>query len=85
MANVIHVVPLADGRWAVTYKGDPTPISAHRTVAEARTEAHNHAREFGVTEIAVFDKNGDIVDGELVEPEFDGAPRPSDVKGPTAG
>jgi hypothetical protein len=74
MAKIIHVVPLDDGRWAVTYKGDPTPLAAFEAKPDAITEAHNHAREFGGEQVVIYDREGNIVDGELVEPEFD-APR----------
>ena len=73
MAKILHVVPLANDQWAVTIKGDPTPLAAFDTKPEAITEAHNHAREFGGEQIAIFDREGNIVDGEMVEPEFDGA------------
>ena len=69
MAKILHVVPIQDGRWAVTHKGDPTPIAAFDTKPEAVTEAHNHAREFGGEQIAIYDEEGNIVDGELIEPE----------------
>ena len=83
MAKIIHVVSLTDGRWAVTLKGDPTPLAAFANKDEAITEAHNHAREFGGEQVVIYDREGNIVDGELVEAEWQ-APRPSDVKGPSA-
>ncbi len=70
MAKILHVVPIDDGRWAVTMKGDPTPLAAFASKPEAIAEAHNHAREFGGEQVVIYDREGNIVDGELVEPEF---------------
>jgi hypothetical protein len=66
----------------VRYEGDPTTLSEHETLAEARSEARNHARQFGERVIHVHELDGDYVT-EFVEPDFE-APTPRDVKGPRA-
>jgi hypothetical protein len=72
--------PLSPEHWTVSYEGDPTPLSEHRTQAEARAEAVNHARQFGESTIHVYELDGGEHD-EHVDPDFR-APTPAAVKGP---
>jgi hypothetical protein len=76
----LEIVPLSRHRWIVRYEDDPTPLSEHATLAEARAEAVNHARQFGEPTIHVHELDGELHDEE-VDPDFR-APTPADVKGP---
>jgi hypothetical protein len=76
----LEIVPLSRHRWIVRYEGDPTPLSEHPTLADARAEARNHARQFGEPTIHVHELDGES-HTEAVDPEFR-APTPADVKGP---
>jgi hypothetical protein len=76
----LEITPLSRHRWVVRYEGDPTALSEHETLSEARSEARNHARQFGERVIHVHELDGDYRT-EFVEPEFE-APTPRDVKGP---
>jgi hypothetical protein len=78
----LEIAPLSREHWVVRYTGDVTPLSEHRTLAEARVAAINHARQFGEPTILVHE----LKDGcheEHVDPDFR-APTPADVKGPTS-
>jgi hypothetical protein len=77
-----HLVirPRARHHWIVSYEGDVTPLSEHRTQSEARQAAVNHARQFGEPTIHVYGLNGEEHD-EHVDPDLR-APTPADVKGP---
>lgn len=70
-------------RWFVRYEDDATFLSEHATREEAEAEARNHAREFGVNVIHVYE-----LDGEqsmiALEPDH-GAPGVAEAKGPPAG
>jgi hypothetical protein len=76
----IEVVPLSRHRWVVRYEGDPTPLSEHPTLKEARAGALNHARHFGEPTIHVHELDGECRT-EYVDSEFR-AMTPGDVKGP---
>jgi hypothetical protein len=78
----LEIVPLARHRWIVRYEGDVTPLSEHPTLAEARVEARNWARQFGERAILVHELDGEC-HVEHVDPDFR-APTPADVKGPVA-
>jgi hypothetical protein len=79
-AHHLEIVPLSRHRWIVRYEGDPTPLSEHPTLAEARVGARNHARLFGEPTIHVHELDGEC-HTEYVNSEFR-ALTPSDVKGP---
>jgi hypothetical protein len=77
----LEIVPESRHHWIVRYEDDITPLSEHPTQTEARAEAMNWARQFGVTAIHVHELDGDK-SFELVDPDFP-APTPADVKGPS--
>jgi hypothetical protein len=77
----LEIVPLTRHRWVVRYEGDVTPLSELPTQTEARAEARNWARQFGITAIHVHELDGES-HVERVDPDFP-APTPADVKGPT--
>jgi hypothetical protein len=76
----LEIVPQSRHRWIVRYEGDVTPLSEHATQTEAKVEALNWARQFGVTAIHVHDLDGEH-HIQFVDPDFP-APTPADVKGP---
>jgi hypothetical protein len=76
----LEVRPISKQHWIVRYEGDVTPLSEHRTLAQARAEALNHARQFGEPVIHIHELDGDLRRIE-VDPDFV-APTPADVKGP---
>jgi len=76
----LEVLPLSRHRWVVRYEGDVTPLSEHATLAEARAEARNHARQFGEPVIHLHELDGEC-HTEQIDPDFR-APTPADVKGP---
>lgn len=76
----LEILPLSRHRWVVRYAGDPTPLSEHPTLAEARADARNWARQFGEATIHIYELDGETHD-ESVDPDFR-APTPADVKGP---
>jgi hypothetical protein len=76
----LEIVPQSRHHWVVRYEGDVTPLSEHPTETEARAEARNWARQFGVTAVHVHELDGDHRI-EFIDPDFD-APTPADVKGP---
>jgi hypothetical protein len=76
----IEIVPLSRHRWIVRYEGDVTPLAEAPTLADARAEARNHARQFGEPIIHVHELDGECRT-EQIEPDFR-APTPADVKGP---
>jgi hypothetical protein len=76
----LEIRPLSRQHWIVAYEGDPTPLSEHATLTEARAEARNYARQFGERLIHVHELDGACHD-EHIEPDFR-APTPADVKGP---
>jgi hypothetical protein len=78
----LEIRPLSRHHWTVSYEGDVTPLSEHRTLAEARAAAINHARQFGERTIHVHELDGEL-DDEHGDPDFR-APTPADVKGPSA-
>ncbi|HKP88416.1 MAG TPA: DUF2188 domain-containing protein [Thermoleophilaceae bacterium] len=76
----LEILPLSRHRWIVRYEGDSVPLSEHATLAEARAEARNFARQFGEPVIHVHELDGEF-HTEHVKPDFR-APTPADVKGP---
>jgi 2-polyprenyl-6-methoxyphenol hydroxylase-like FAD-dependent oxidoreductase len=76
----LEILPLSRHRWVVRYDGDPTPLTESPTLADARAEARNWARQFGEREIAVHELDGEF-HVEEIDPDFR-APTPADVKGP---
>jgi hypothetical protein len=76
----LEILPLSRHRWVVRYEGDPTPLSEHPTLTEARVAARNHARHFGEPTIHVHELDGEC-HTEYVDAEFR-AFTPADVKGP---
>jgi hypothetical protein len=76
----LEILPLSRHHWVVRYEGDVTPLSEHRTLTDARDEAINHARQFGVTRIHIHELDGEQHDEDVL-PDFP-APTPADVKGP---
>jgi hypothetical protein len=76
----LEILPLSRHRWIVRYEGDVTPLAEHATLADARVEAINHARQFGEPLIHVHELDGGS-HTETVDPDFP-APTPADVKGP---
>jgi hypothetical protein len=76
----LEILPLSRHRWIVRYEGDVTPLTEHATLADARAEARNHARQFGEPVIHVHELDGGC-HTEEVDPDFR-APTPADVKGP---
>jgi hypothetical protein len=76
----LEILPLSRHRWVVRYEGDPTPLSEHPTLTEARAAARNHARHFGEPTIHVHELDGEC-HTEYVDAEFR-AFTPADVKGP---
>jgi hypothetical protein len=73
----LEIVPLSRHHWIVRYEGDETPLSEHATLADARAEARNHARQFGEPIIHVHELDGECRT-ERIEPDFR-APTPADV------
>jgi hypothetical protein len=55
----LEVLPLSRHRWIVRYEGDPTPLSEHPTLTDARAEARNWARQFGEPIIHVHELDGE--------------------------
>jgi hypothetical protein len=78
--HALEIRPLSRHHWVVRYAGDVTPLSEQPTLADARREAINFARQFGEPIIHVYELDGEEHD-EYVEPDFR-APTPRDVKGP---
>jgi hypothetical protein len=76
----LEILPRSRHRWIVRYEGDPTPLSEHATLTDARAAARNHARQFGEPIIHVHELDGECHTQSL-EPDFR-APTPADVKGP---
>ena len=76
----LEVLPMSRHRWVVRYEGDPTPLSEHATLTEARAGARLHAGQFGEETIHVHELDGET-HVEHVVPHYD-APTPADVKGP---
>jgi hypothetical protein len=76
----LEILPLSRHRWVVRYDGDPVPLAEKPTLADARAEARNWARQFGETTILVHELDGEShIEG--IDPDFR-APTPADVKGP---
>ena len=78
----LEIQPLSRHRWVVRYEGDSAPLAEQPTLADARAEARNWARQFGEPVITVYELDGEIRT-DAVDPDFR-APTPADVKGPVA-
>ena len=78
----LEILPLSRHRWIVRYEGDSVSLSEHATLADARVDARNWARQFGEPAILVHELDGET-HVESVDPDFR-APTPADVKGPVA-
>ena len=78
----LEILPLSRHRWIVRYEGDSVSLSEHATLADARADARNWARQFGEPAILVHELDGET-HVESVDPDFR-APTPADVKGPVA-
>jgi hypothetical protein len=76
----LEIVPLSRHRWVVRYEGDTAPLAEAQTLADAKAEARNHARQFGEDTIHVHELDGETHTEHIV-PDFR-APTPADVKGP---
>ena len=76
----LEIVPLSSHRWILRYEGDTVSLSEHATLADARPDARNWARQFGEPAIVVHELDGES-HIETVDPDFR-APTPADVKGP---
>ncbi len=75
----LEILPLSRHRWIVRYEGDSVSLSEHATLADARADARNWARQFGEPAILVHELDGET-HVESVHPDFR-APTPADVKG----
>jgi hypothetical protein len=73
---IIRVGPVSEEHWTVHVDDDPTPLSEHRTRAEAESAARTHAEIFGYPEIIVHALNGDqqviIIDDPEPRPPYPG-------------
>jgi hypothetical protein len=78
----LEILPLSRHRWIVRYEGDTVSLSEQPTLADARADARNWARQFGEPAILVHELDGES-HVEHVDPDFR-APTPADVKGPVA-
>jgi hypothetical protein len=75
--TLIRVGPVSEEHWTVHVDDDPTPLSEHRTRAEAEASARSHAETFGYPQIVVHALNGDqqviILDDVEPRPPYPGA------------
>ena len=73
---IIRVGPVSEEHWTVHVDDDPTPLSEHRTRAEAESAARSHAQMFGYPEYIVHALNGDqqtvIIDDPDPRPPYPG-------------
>jgi hypothetical protein len=84
-AEAVHVRGIRHGeRWIVTAGDDPTPISEHRTRAEAETAARAHALAFGYKHVVVHELDGEQTVLELPDPAPQ-PPYPGAARGAPAG
>ena len=72
-------MPLSRHRWIVRYEGDTVSLSEHTTLADARADARNWARQFGEPAILIHELDGES-HVETVDPDLP-APMPADVEG----
>ena len=81
---IIRVGPVSEEHWTVHVDDDPTPLSEHRTRAEAESAARTHAQMFGYPEYIVHALNGDqqtvIIDDPEPRPRY-----PGEARGESAG
>jgi hypothetical protein len=74
--TLIRVGPVSEEHWTVHIDDDPTPLSEHRTRADAEASARSHAVTFGYPQIVVHALNGDqqviIVDDADPQPRTPG-------------
>jgi hypothetical protein len=78
----VQPAPSGERGWIVAYENDPTPLARHETREQAEIDARETAREMGQAEVIVYGADGEI-DYQQFDPEFDRAPTPRDVKGPS--
>jgi hypothetical protein len=84
-AGAVHVRGIRHGeRWVVTLDDDPTPISEHRTRAEAEIAAREHALAFGYERLVVHELDGDELLLRLPDPDPQ-PPYPGAARGAPAG
>ena len=76
----LEILPVSRHRWVVRYEDDDVAIAETPTLDDARAEARNFARQFGVSTIHVHELDGEQHD-EHLDPDHR-APTPRDVKGP---
>jgi hypothetical protein len=73
---IIRVGPVSEEHWTVHVDDDPTPLSEHRTRAEAEASARTHAETFGYPAYIVHALNGDqqtvVVDDLQPRPPYPG-------------
>jgi hypothetical protein len=76
---IIRVGPVSEEHWTVHVDDDPTPLSEHRSRAEAESAARTHAEMFGYPQYIVHALNGDqqtvILDDTEPRPPYPGAAR----------
>jgi hypothetical protein len=75
--RILRVGQVSGSSWTVSVDDDPTPLSEHRTRAEAESAARSHAETFGYPQYIVHALNGDqqtvIVDDPAPRPPYPGA------------
>jgi hypothetical protein len=75
--RILRVGQVTGSRWTVSVDDDPTPLSEHRTRADAVAAARAHAETFGYPEIMVYDNDGEqqkiVVDDVDPQPGYPGA------------
>jgi hypothetical protein len=84
-SGAVHVRGIRNGeRWIVVGEDDVTPISEHRTRADAETAARAHAQTFGYEHIIVHELDGDELLLRVPDPDPQ-PPYPGGAKGAPAG
>jgi hypothetical protein len=84
-SGFVHAWGIEHGkRWIVTADDDVTPISRHRTRAEAETAARAHAATFGYRWVIVHELDGEETHIEIPDPDLQ-PPYPGAAKGAPAG
>jgi hypothetical protein len=81
---IIRVGPVSEEHWTVHVDDDPTPLSEHRTRADAESAARTHAEMFGYPEYVVHALNGDQQTVIVNDPE-PRPPYPGEARGESAG
>ncbi|MEA2288320.1 MAG: hypothetical protein QOD55_317 [Solirubrobacteraceae bacterium] len=78
----LDVLPLSRHRWIVRHEGDPTPLSEHTTLSDAKAQARILARRFGEPVIHVHELDGEVHDEGV--PPADWLPPAAEIKRPRA-